>query len=63
MKLFMNGHNHKGAYIEKNGIHYITFKGMVDTEYTTSFARVKFTKDSIFVKGYGRELDRKLLLH
>jgi len=62
VKLFMNGHNHAGAYIENNGVHYITFKGMVDTENTTSFAQVKFTNDSIFVKGYGREESRTLKL-
>ena len=60
VKLFMNGHNHDGAYIKKDGVHYITFKGMVDTENESSFARVTFTKDSILIKGYGREENRRL---
>jgi hypothetical protein len=28
---FINGHNHEGGYVFKNGIHYITIAGMVDT--------------------------------
>ena len=29
---FINGHNHAGNYVYKNGIHYITCFGMVDTK-------------------------------
>jgi len=60
VKVFMNGHNHAGSYMEENGVHFITYKGMVDTENTTSYALTKFTKDSIFIKGFGREENRKL---
>ncbi len=60
VKFYFNGHNHAGGYVEKNGVHYLNFKGMVDTKDTTSFATVAFRKDSLFVKGYGRELDRRL---
>lgn len=59
VKFYFNGHNHAGDYIENDGVHYLTFKGMVDTQDSTSFARVTFKKDSIFVTGYGRELSRK----
>ena len=62
VKLFMNGHNHSGSYIEENGIHYITFKGMVNTENTSSFAYAEITNDSIFIHGYGREENRRLKL-
>lgn len=62
IKLFMNGHNHAGAYIEENGIHYITFKGMVDTETTSSFAFAEITRDSILITGFGREENRRLKL-
>lgn len=63
VKVFMNGHNHAGSYLEKDGIHYITFKGMVDTENESAFATAKFTKDSILIKGYGRENDRFLKIN
>jgi len=62
IKLFMNGHNHEGAYVEENGIHYITFKGMVDTENKSSFAFAEITSDSIFITGFGREENRRLQL-
>ncbi len=60
VKFYFNGHNHAGGYVEKDGVHYLNFKGMVDTKDTTSFATVAFRKDSLFVKGYGRELNRSL---
>lgn len=60
VKFYFNGHNHDGSYVQKNGVHYLNFKGMVDTKDSTSFATVTFRKDSLFVKGYGREPSRRL---
>lgn len=60
VKFYFNGHNHAGGYVEKEGVHYVNFKGMVDTNDSTSFATVAFKKDSLFIKGYGRELNRSL---
>ncbi len=62
VKLFFNGHNHAGAYVEKNGVHYLTFKGMVDTKDSTSFATASFKKDTIHIKGHGREPSRTLII-
>lgn len=62
VKFFFNGHNHAGAYENINDIHYLTFKGMVDTENTSAFAKAKFTKDTIFIEGYEREPSRKLVI-
>ena len=62
VKVFMNGHKHEGAYDFKNGVHYLTFKGMVNTSGSTSFARANFYKDSIQIKGYGREVNRTLII-
>lgn len=60
VKFYFNGHNHAGGYVQKGGVHFLNFKGMVDTPDTTSFARVHFTNDSILVSGYGREPNRSL---
>ncbi len=60
VKFYFNGHNHAGSYIERNGVHYLNFKGMVDTNDSTSFATVTFRKDSLLVKGFGREPSRRL---
>lgn len=60
VKFYFNGHNHKGDYLKKDGIHHLTFKGMLDTPDSTSFSIVKFTKDRLIITGFGREESRKL---
>jgi len=62
VKIFFNGHNHAGAYQMQNKVHYLTFKGMVDTENTSAFAKVQFDKDTITIEGYHREPSRKLVI-
>ena len=59
VKAWINGHNHHGNYGKKKGIHYITLKGMVDTE-KTSYAFIKVMNDSIEVKGVGRQKSMSL---
>jgi len=51
---FINGHNHAGDYVFKNGIHYITIIGMVDTM-TNSYGILEIYKDSLELKGYGNQ--------
>lgn len=53
---FINGHNHRGAYGFKKGIHYLTLKGMVDTE-ETSYATASVFPSRIEVSGKGRQDD------
>lgn len=60
VKLFFNGHNHEGGYVKKDGVHYLTFKAMVNTSDENAFATALFTKDSILINGYGREISRGL---
>ncbi len=57
VKAYINGHNHEGNYGMKKGIHYLTLKGMVDTE-QTAYAVISVSKDYIKVAGYGREKNR-----
>lgn len=61
VKAFINGHNHAGSYDTRNGIHYLTLKGMVNT-LVNSYALIQVTEDSLIVTGYGREEDRVLKL-
>ncbi len=61
VKAYINGHNHAGNYGAHAGIHYVTMKGMVDTE-ETSYAVVHVTNDSMEIKGFGREQDKDLKL-
>jgi manganese-dependent ADP-ribose/CDP-alcohol diphosphatase len=58
---YINGHNHGGHYGEKNGIHYVTLKGMVDTE-ETAYAVVHVYANRLEIEGFGREEDRTLTL-
>ncbi|WP_020529281.1 metallophosphoesterase [Flexithrix dorotheae] len=53
---FINGHNHAGNYIFKNGVHYITLFGMVDTE-MSSYGILNIYEDSLVLKGYGNQKD------
>ena len=62
VKFYFNGHNHAGGYQLVNNVHYLTFKGMVDTENTSAFAKVTFNKDTLIVKGFDREPSRKLVI-
>lgn len=52
---WFNGHNHAGNYGNFNMIHFVTLKGMVETETSNSFALVEVYKNKLWIKGYGRE--------
>ncbi|NDH15660.1 MAG: hypothetical protein EBY48_00990 [Opitutae bacterium] len=60
VKAYINGHNHKGKYGIKSGIHYLTCKGMVDTN-ESAYSIANVFQDRIEVTGYGRETKQKLL--
>ncbi|HUX97190.1 MAG TPA: metallophosphoesterase [Bacteroidales bacterium] len=57
---WFNGHNHAGNYGKINKTHFVTFKGMVETENQNSFARVDVYSNKIWIIGSGREKIRKL---
>jgi manganese-dependent ADP-ribose/CDP-alcohol diphosphatase len=52
---WINGHNHAGNYGNFNTTHFVTFKGMVETENTNSFAAIDVYKNKIWIRGSGRE--------
>jgi len=59
VKAYINGHNHKGNYGFKKGVHYITMKGMVNTK-VTAYGVITLTDEYLQIKGYGREGDKML---
>ena len=61
VKAYINGHNHKGNYDSKDGIHYLTAKGMVQFK-TPTYAIISVTSSNLSIKGFGAEEDRKLKL-
>ena len=56
---WMNGHNHAGNYGESNGVHFVNFKGMVDTR-ENCWAVVTVFPDRLVIEGFDREPDRDL---
>jgi Predicted phosphohydrolases len=50
-----SGHDHSGGYGNFNLIHFVTIKGMVETENTDSYARVDVYGNKIWITGSGRE--------
>jgi manganese-dependent ADP-ribose/CDP-alcohol diphosphatase len=61
VKAYINGHNHSGNYGEKNGVHYVTFKGMVDTA-DTAYSTVEVTEDALRITGFGRQENQTLTI-
>ena len=59
---WFSGHNHSGNYGNFNLIHFVTFKGMVETETNSSYAEVEIYKNKIWIKGSGREKSQILAL-
>jgi manganese-dependent ADP-ribose/CDP-alcohol diphosphatase len=57
---WFNGHNHAGDYGTFNKIHFVTFKGMVETDTSNSFAIIDVYNNKLLIRGYGREKDRIL---
>jgi len=50
-----SGHNHSGNYGNFNMIHFVNFKGMVESEHINSYAIVEVYGNKIWIKGAGRE--------
>lgn len=57
---YFNGHQHDGNYAIKDQIHFLNFKGMVETETENAFAIVKVFDNRLEIQGFGREEDRVL---
>jgi len=56
------GHDHRGGYAVKNGIHYLTVHGMVETEDSTSYAVVHVDGERLEIDARGRQPDQVLEL-
>lgn len=51
---FVNGHNHSGGYVYKNGLHFITIHGMVENM-TSTYAILEINEDSLVLRGFGNQ--------
>jgi hypothetical protein len=52
---WLNGHNHDGGYGNFNMIHFITFRGMLETATENSYALVEVYSNKLWIRGAGRE--------
>lgn len=60
IKAWFGGHNHHGNYGQYKNIHFVNVKGMVETEFESSFCLVQLSDDSIKIKGFGSEISATL---
>jgi manganese-dependent ADP-ribose/CDP-alcohol diphosphatase len=51
---YLNGHDHKGGYQQENGVHYVTFKGMVEKD-ENAFSTVDAYADHLEITGVGAQ--------
>ena len=56
---FLNGHVHKSQYMLQNGVHYVTFRGMVELD-ENAYAIIDVYDDRLEINGYGKEATRTL---
>lgn len=54
-KAWFAGHSHSGGYHFLQGLHHLTFGGMLMTADSNAFAILDFFPDQIVVEGFGRE--------
>jgi hypothetical protein len=61
MVAWLSGHHHAGNYFkDDNGMHHLTFLGMVEAETPALGAIVTVKKDKLIIHGIGNEEDRIL---
>ena len=60
VKAWFAGHDYKGGYCVRNGIHHVTMKGMVEAPLKNSYATVKLYPDKMIIAGFGKEESRLL---
>lgn len=59
---YMNGHDHRGGYAEKGGIHFITFQGVVESDAGNAYAILEVYPKRLEIRGYGMVTSRSLAL-
>ena len=61
VKLYLSGHNHAGAYAEREALPFLTLEGMLDTE-ENAFALLELHGNNAKLTGWGRATSRKMRL-
>ena len=53
-KAYLNGHRHSGGHAVKDGVHYLTMHGMLDTA-QNAFATARLFPSRLEIRGFGRQ--------
>jgi hypothetical protein len=59
---YFSSHDHAGNYGARDGTHFVTFKGVVETPDETAYAIVEVDEDRLHIQGFGFEETRTLAL-
>ncbi len=62
VKMWINGHNHKGNYGLFEGIHFVNVRGMVEGEYDVAWSIVDLYENEIMINGFGNEISARLTI-
>ncbi|QJE95491.1 metallophosphoesterase [Luteolibacter luteus] len=60
VRAYFNGHNHAGAFVERKGIPYVTFRSMLHEPGINAYSVVDVFDDRIVITGHGRAESRVL---
>lgn len=64
VKAYFAGHFHQGGYFERNGIHYVVFESILDSQHDDgSYATVKLFDNAIVIDGHGDMTSRTLSIN
>jgi manganese-dependent ADP-ribose/CDP-alcohol diphosphatase len=55
---YLNGHDHAGAEVVRNGVPYITFKSLLHEPGVIAYSAVRVFEDRLEIEGNGREVSR-----
>ena len=56
------GHDHAGGYVFDNGIHHVTFNGMVESPDNNAYALVEFYDGVIRIRGFRDQPSHDLMI-
>jgi len=59
---WFNGHDHAGGYARHDGVHHVTFAGMVEAPSQNAYAVVSTSPGALALRGFGKQKTRRLSL-
>lgn len=59
---WFNGHHHAGGYAQVDGVHHVTFLGMVEAPKRNAYATIDVFESRLVLNGVGRQQSRTLRL-